>query len=180
MGIFNSPFLLSIHIETYEWNAMVSRPCFKTIQSGGRRVRQRWNRIGQELKIIHVWWDHGVHYTLLSTLVCVCKIFHTKICQRKKKNKRREIVAGILKLEIPFSPQRTAVTSPQLFQICPLIRSLWAPVLKRSPPWKASSCAKKNHIPLSPCLMRILTVNGICMAHLIPAVLSIMSPGSVR
>lgn len=56
---------------------------------------------------------------VFSLLLCVFESFHIKICKRKKNNKRREIVARILKLEICFSPQRTMATFSPAFPNLP-------------------------------------------------------------
>lgn len=75
---------------------------------------------------------------LFPLLLCMFENFRIKYVKKKKKNKRREIAARILKLEIFFSPQRTAVTSYPTFPNLPF-----------------------NQVPLEPCVDVFTTLKAI-------------------
>lgn len=56
---------------------------------------------------------------LVPLLFCMFEIFCIKTCEKKENDKRRELVARMLKLEIIFSPQRTAITFSPAFPSLP-------------------------------------------------------------
>lgn len=124
------PYMLKHMNETIQfWASLQNNPV------SGTGSKQRWNKTGPELKIIDVWRGHGVQYALPPMF----EIFRIKkYVKGKIKNKRREIVGKILKLEIFFSPRGTAVS--------------FSPALPSLP---------FHQTPLEPCVSVFTTLEGI-------------------